>query len=151
MAAPLLANRNELRRTTAPALLCAHARAKRPGVAFRSKHLGVYRERTWRDYAALVARAAWVLQGLGLVAGERVAIMGDACEEWMICDLAAQSLGAIVFGIYPTTSAAEVEYQMRDGGASIFIAEDQEYVDKILQANPLWRFEKRVIGETDDQ
>lgn len=132
MAAPLLANRNELRRTTAPALLCAHARAKRPGVAFRSKHLGVYRERTWRDYAALVARAARVLQGLGLVAGERVAIMGDACEEWMICDLAAQSLGAIVYGIYPTASAAEVEYQMQDGGAALFVAENQEYVDKIL-------------------
>ena len=50
----------------------------------------------------------------------------------MICDLAAQSLGAIVYGIYPTASAEEVEYQMRDGGAVMFIAEDQEYVDKIL-------------------
>ena len=58
--------------------------------------------------------------------------MGDACEEWMLCDLAAQSLGAIVYGIYPTASAAEVDYQMRDGGASVFIAEDQEYVDRIL-------------------
>jgi long-chain acyl-CoA synthetase len=50
----------------------------------------------------------------------------------MICDLAAQSLGAITYGIYPTASQAEVDYQMRDGGAAIFIAEDQEYVDKIL-------------------
>ena len=58
--------------------------------------------------------------------------MGDVCEEWMICDLAAQSLGAIIYGIYPTASPAEVEYQMRDGGARLFIAEDQEYVDKIL-------------------
>jgi long-chain acyl-CoA synthetase len=133
MAVPLVATRrDDLRRTTAPALLCAHARANRPGVAFRSKHLGVYRERTWADYAALVARAARVLQGLGLRSGERVAIMGDACEEWMICDLAAQSLGAIVYGIYPTASAAEVEYQMQDGGAVLFIAENQEYVDRIL-------------------
>ena len=58
--------------------------------------------------------------------------MGDACEEWMLADLGAQSLGAIVYGIYPTASAAELEYQMHDGGASIFIAEDQEYVDRIL-------------------
>ena len=58
--------------------------------------------------------------------------MGDACEEWMICDLAAQALGAVTYGIYPTASAAEVEYQMRDGGAAIFVAEDQEYVDRIL-------------------
>jgi long-chain acyl-CoA synthetase len=72
------------------------------------------------------------LEGLGLARGERAAIMGDVCEEWMLCDLAVQSLGAISYGIYPTASAAEVDYQMRDGGASIFIAEDQEYVDKIL-------------------
>ena len=36
------------------------------------------------------------------------------------------------YGIYPTASAAEVEYQMRDGGAAFFVAEDQEYVDKLL-------------------
>src|SRR3954452_23563165 len=120
-----------LRRKTAPLLLCERARTMPDDVAFRSKHLGLYRERTWRDYAAMVARAARALETLGLARGERVAIMGEACEEWMICDLAAQSLGAIVYGIYPTASASEVEYQMRDGGASIFIAEDQEYIDKI--------------------
>ena len=58
--------------------------------------------------------------------------MGDVCEEWMLCDLAAQSLGAIIYGIYPTCSVTEVDYQMRDGGAVMFIAEDQEYVDKVL-------------------
>jgi len=120
-----------LRRTTAPALLCERARQTPERVAFRSKHLGLYRERSFHDYAGLVARAAKALVALGLAKGERVAIMGDACEEWIVCDLAAQSLGAIVYGIYPTASSTEVEYQMRNGGAAIFIAEDQEYVDKI--------------------
>src|SRR5919106_149892 len=95
-------DREALRRKSAPLLLCERARTT-PAFA-----------------------------GLGLAAGERVAIMGDACEEWMVCDLAAQALGAIVYGVYPTASASEVEYQMRDGGARMFIAQDQEYVDKIL-------------------
>src|SRR5205809_4571087 len=125
-------DRDALRRKSAPLLLCERARTAPDSVAFRSKHLGLYRERSWRDYAAMVARAARSFAALGLAAGDRVAIMGDACEEWLICDLAAQSLGAIVYGIYPTASASEVEYQMRDGGAAVFIAEDQEYVDKIL-------------------
>ena len=125
-------DREALRRTTAPRLLCERARTTPDSVAFRCKHLGLYRQRGWRDYAAMVARAARAFAALGLAAGDRVAIMGDACEEWMICDLAAQSLGAIVYGIYPTASASEVEYQMRDGGAVVFIAENQEYVDKIL-------------------
>ena len=38
---------------------------------------------------------------------------------------------AIVIG-GPNASAAEIEYQMKDGGATIFVAENQEYVDKIL-------------------
>lgn len=125
-------SKDALRSKTAPLLLCERARSEPDSVAFRSKHLGLYRERRWRDYAALVARTARAFDELGLRAGDRVAIMGDVFEEWMICDLAAQSLGAIVYGIYPTASAAEVEYQMRDGGAVLFIAEDQEYVDKIL-------------------
>ena len=132
MTAPATVDRERLRRTTAPHLLCERARAIPDSVAFRSKHFGIYRERRWQDYVALVAHAACALKSLGIVRGERVAIMGDICEEWMICDLAAQSLGAIVYGIYPTASAAEVDYQMRDGGACVFIAEDQEYVDRIL-------------------
>ena len=122
----------ELRAKSAPLLLAERARREPDGIAYRAKHLGLYRERTWRDYAELVARAARGLAALGLAPGERIAIMGDACEEWVLCDQGAQALGAISYGIYPTASAAEVAYQMRDGGAAIFVAENQEYVDKIL-------------------
>ncbi len=132
MTATLPVDREALRRKSAPLLLCERARTTPASVAFRAKHLGLYRERSWRDYAALVARAARAFAELGLGRGERIAIMGDACEQWMICDLAAQSLGAIVYGIYPTASASEVEYQLRDGGAAMVVAENQEYVDKIL-------------------
>ena len=121
-----------LRAKTAPGLLAEHARHKPDAVAYRAKHLGLYRARTFADYAALVGRCALGLKALGLQAGERVAIMGDACEDWLVCDLAAQALGAITYGIYPTASVSEVEHLMHDGGATIFIAEDQEYVDKIL-------------------
>jgi long-chain acyl-CoA synthetase len=126
------ADRDRLRRTTAPHLLCERARETPDSVAFRSKRFGIYRERRWGDYAALLAHTACALQSLGLQRGERVAIMGDVSEEWPICDLAVQSLGAITCGIYPTAAPAEVDYQMRDCGVAIFIAEDQEYVDKIL-------------------
>ena len=117
---------------SAPLLLAQRALRTPDAVAYRAKHLGLYEERSWREYAARVARCALGFRALGLAPGERVAIMGDACEEWMIADLGAQAAGAISYGIYPTASAAEVEYQMHDGGASVFVAEDQEYVDRIL-------------------
>lgn len=118
--------------TSAPALIAERARRDPEGIAYRAKRLGLYEERTWAAYAAKVASAAHGLRALGLQPGERVAIMGDACEEWGLADQGAQAAGAIVYGIYPTASTAELEYQMRDGGATIFIAEDQEQVDRLL-------------------
>ena len=124
--------RDALRRKTAPGVLAERARRTPDAVAYRAKKLGIYRSRTWRQYAALVGRVADGLERLGLARAERVAIIGDACEEWMLADLAAQALGAVTYGIYPTASAAETEYQLRDGGACIVVAENQEYVDKVL-------------------
>jgi long-chain acyl-CoA synthetase len=121
-----------LKEKNAPLLLAERALREPERVAYRAKHLGLYRERTWREYASLVARCALGFRRIGLQPGERVAIMGDACEEWMLCDLGVQAAGGITYGIYPTAAPAELEYQMRDGGASIFVAEDQEYVDKLL-------------------
>ena len=118
--------------TSAPALLAERARAEPDGIAYRAKKLGLYEERSWCAYAGRVAAAAHGLRALGLAAGERVAIMGDACEEWLIADQGAQAAGAIVYGIYPTASSAELEYQMLDGGACVFVAEDQEQVDRLL-------------------
>ena len=124
--------RDELRNHTAPALLAQRARDEPNGVAYRAKHLGLYREQTWTGYACDVACVAHGLRALGVVAGERVAIMGDVCEAWLLADQGAQALGAIVYGVYPTASMDELAFQMIDGGASVFVAEDQEYVDKIL-------------------
>jgi long-chain acyl-CoA synthetase len=122
-----------LRRNTAPRLIAEHARQHPNDIAYRAKTLGIYRERTWRQYAVEVARCALAFRALGLGKGDRLAIMGDACEQWLLCDMGAQAAGAIVFGVYPTASVSETEFLMTDGSASIFVAEDQEYVDKILQ------------------
>lgn len=122
----------ELREKNALLLLAELARASPARVAYRAKKRGIYRERSWSFYAEQAGRFALAVRQLGLARGDRLALMGDAFEEWGICDLGAQALGAITYGIYPTASPAEVEYQLRDGGARIFIAENQEYVDKVL-------------------
>jgi long-chain acyl-CoA synthetase len=122
-----------LRRKTLPGLLAERA-GREPGkIALRAKRRGIYRGWSWAELRDDVARAAEGFAALGLGPGDRLAIMGEACPEWAIADLAAQACGAISYGIYPTASASEVEYQMAQGGATIFVAEDQEYVDKILQ------------------
>ena len=124
---------SRLRASTIPGLLVERARARPARVAFRAKELGVYRETTW---AALAARVTAVAQGLaarfGVGRGSTVAILGDPCPEWTIADLAAQALGAVTYGIYPTSAPGEVRYLLEHGGARVVVVEDQEHLDKTL-------------------
>ena len=122
-----------LRASTIPGLLVERARTRPAHVAFRAKALGVYRETTW---AALAERVAAVAHGLAaefaVGRGAAVAIIGNPCPEWTIADLAAQALGAVTYGIYPTSAPAEVRYLLQHGGARVVVVEDQEHLDKTL-------------------
>lgn len=101
-------------------------------VAFRYKDLGVYKEVTWSRYWKEVEEFCLGLLELGLKEGDRVAIMGDSCAEWLYADLAILSAAGISFGIYSTSSPEETCYTVEKAEAKFFIAENQEYVDKIL-------------------
>ena len=115
-----------------PGHLLRHA-AERPGaVALRDKHLGRWRETTWKAYAERVARAAGGLRALGVAPGDRVAVHAENRVEWVIADLAVQAIGAITVGIYPTSPAAEVEHVLAQSGAKVLVAEDEEQLDKAL-------------------
>ena len=122
----------ELRLRTIPGQLALRGRVTPHTVAYRAKIRGIYCERSWVDFRDLVAAFAFAVRALGLAKGDRVAIMGDCCEGWTIADLGVQCAGGISYGIYPTASAAEVKFQVDHGGAVMFVAENQEYVDKIL-------------------
>jgi long-chain acyl-CoA synthetase len=122
----------DLRQKTIPGLLLERVAETPKEVAYRIKKLGIYRERTWSDFGLMVAHCAIGFMGLGLKKGERLALMGDPCEEYVICEMAAQAFGAIPYGIYPTSSQKELRYLIANGGASIFVGENQEYVDRIL-------------------
>jgi long-chain acyl-CoA synthetase len=122
-----------LRRCTLPGLLVDRARTRPSGVAYRAKELGVYRETTWSELARRVAAVALGLADrLGVGRDQAVAIMGDPCPEWTIADLAAQALGAVTYGIYPTSAPADVRHLLAHGGATVVVAETQEHLDRTL-------------------
>jgi long-chain acyl-CoA synthetase len=114
-------------------------------VAFRYKDLGLYQEVTWRKYLDEVESFALGLSALGVEAGDRIAVMGDPCFEYFIADMAGLAVGAITYGIYTTCSINEVRHQIENAGAKIFIAENQEYVDKVLELEGLSTALKHII------
>ena len=120
--------------------------AERPeAVAFRYKDLGLYQQVSWRQYRDEVEAFALGLKSLGVEPGDRIAVMGDPSFEYFVSDMAALSLGAISYGIYTTCSVSEVRHQLENAGAKIFIAENQEYVDKVLELKDLSTDLKRII------
>jgi long-chain acyl-CoA synthetase len=137
------------RRSTIPGLLVQRAQQSPGKVAYRYKDLGIYQELTWSRLRERVEAVCLGLVALGLRKGDRVAIMGDTCIEWVLADLGAQALGAIVYGVYPTSSPSEVLYLMQNGGARVFIAENQEHLDKVLAvADRLPALERIIVADT---
>lgn len=122
----------DLRQKTIPGLLLERVAKTPEEVAYRVKKLGIYWERTWSDFGRMIANCTMGLMGLGLKKGERLALMGDPCEELVVCDLAAQAIGAIPYGIYPTSSKKELRYLLAHGSANLFVVETQEYIDLII-------------------
>jgi long-chain acyl-CoA synthetase len=139
----------ELSSWSIPQWFLARCKATPKGVAFRFKDQGLYQEVTWQAYRDTVEAFLAGLEALGLKRGERVAAMSDPCREFFIADMAGMCGGAICYGIYTTCSVSEVEYQLENGGASYFLAENQEFVDKALQAEGgLPQVRKIVVFDT---
>jgi len=137
------------RSSTIPGLLVHRAQERSSRVAYRYKELGIYHELTWSGLRERVENVCLGLAQLGLRKGDRVAIMGDTCIEWVLADLGAQALGAIVYGVYPTSSPSEVLYLVENGGARVFVAENQEHLDKVLAvADRLPGLERIVVADT---
>jgi long-chain acyl-CoA synthetase len=123
-----------LRVTSIPDLLAERVCDEPDIVAIRYKRGGVFRELTWSAYRNEIRTVAAGLIQFGLKPGARIAIMGDVCIEYLLTDLAATFIGAIPCGVYPTSSPEEVAYVLRLAGARIFVAEDQEHLDRLLAA-----------------
>ncbi len=102
--------------------------------ALRVKQSGIWQDITWGDYQASVEALAFGFAALGVGPGDRVAIQSENRPEWLFADLAATSLRAAIVGFYPTNPVAEITYLLTDSGARVLIAEDQEQVDKALEA-----------------
>ncbi len=125
--------------------LLRHADSAPRGVALRRKHLGVWGETTWHGYAVRIAVCAQAFRALGVERGDRVAILGDNRPEWVIADLALQSIGAIAVGLYPTSPAAELEYLLSHSESVVCVAEDQEQLDKVIAVRDRLPALRRVV------
>ena len=73
------------------------------------------------------------LSALGISRGDRVAIVAESRPEWVIADLGILTLGAATVPIYPTLSAAQVRYILKDCEARAVFVSTRLQADKVQE------------------
>ncbi len=102
-------------------------------IAMREKKLGIWQSITWREYGERARAAGLGLVALGLKRGETVSILSDNNPEWLYLDMGTMGVGGVSNGVYTTDSPRQVEYLCKDSRTRIFVAENEEQLDKILE------------------
>ena len=76
-------------------------------------------------------------RALGIATGDRVAIISESRPEWLLCDLAVLTAGAVTVPIYPTLSASQARYILQDSGARLAIVSTRLQLDKMQEVRHL--------------
>jgi len=111
-------------------LLAAETRGDRP--AIREKKFGIWQATSWRQWLQISKEIAYALHAVDFRPGDVASIIANAVPEWVFADMAILCAGGVSSGIYPTDSAAQVEYLVNDSRTRLIFAEDEEQLDKIL-------------------
>ena len=111
-----------------PALLQARAQSNK--TAQRVKRLGLWQKITWREHVLSVNAMAAKLVELGVKKGDKIGLLSENRPEWLVSDLAIQSLGAITVGVYSTSSPKQLHYVLEHSQSSGLILENAEQLEK---------------------
>ncbi|PVX61405.1 AMP-dependent synthetase/ligase [Paraburkholderia unamae] len=131
--------------TTIPALLIERVKSNAEANAFFQKRAGEWIPTTWKGYANAVCSVSAALREVGVARGERIAIMGDVSQEWVIADMATICSGAVTVGVYFTASVEEVRYYLEDSGARLAFAGSAEQLRIMEAADTSHRLLKIVV------
>jgi long-chain acyl-CoA synthetase len=103
----------------------------RYAVAPNAQATRVWHSESYRTAAPRIARLAHYLASLGVTQGTPVAILSNSRPEWMLADMAIQTLGGITVSIYQSLPPAEAGFILYDSKATIVFVENDEQAEKI--------------------
>ncbi len=85
----------------------------------------------WTEAAERVEALAHGLLARGVRRGDAVAVLSRTRLEWVLLDWATMAVGAVVVGLYPTSSAKECAYILGHSEAVLAFVEDDEQAAKL--------------------
>ncbi|HVF26705.1 MAG TPA: AMP-binding protein, partial [Pyrinomonadaceae bacterium] len=105
--------------TTIPELCLTALRLHSKPDAVNFKHGGEWLHLSADAFVARVRAVALGLAELGVLKGDRVALLSENRPDWSIVDLAILSLGAVNVPVYTTQAPEQVKYILEDSGARL--------------------------------
>ncbi|MCW2976300.1 MAG: AMP-dependent synthetase and ligase [Actinomycetia bacterium] len=90
-----------------------------------------WREVSWQDAGERVEALAHALLAHGVGRGDAVAVIARTRLEWVLLDWAVMRIGAVVVGIYPTSTAKESAYILAHSESVLAFAEDDAQREKL--------------------
>ncbi|MFG2195457.1 AMP-dependent synthetase/ligase [Streptomyces sp. NPDC048639] len=93
-----------------------------------------------------------LIGGLGVRAGDRVAILAETRPEWTYAHLGVLAAGAVAVPVYPTAGDEEVAWVLADSGATVIICEDAAHaatIRRLRKRLPALRHVVLMSGATD--
>ncbi|MEN9970208.1 MAG: hypothetical protein RLZZ229_416 [Actinomycetota bacterium] len=94
---------------------------------------GTWSDLTAAEFEAKVIQVAKGLIGLGIAAGQAVAIMSRTRFEWTVLDFAIWYVGAVPVPIYETSAPSQMEWILSDSDCVALIAETSEHLERFEQ------------------
>ncbi len=99
--------------------------------AFASRKNGPYNNVSTEEFARRVEWLGLGLAGMGVVRGDRVAILSENRLEWAIADLSTMSISAVNVPVYSSLPPPQILHILKDSGAKIVIVSDSRQLQKI--------------------
>ncbi|WP_326700925.1 AMP-binding protein [Streptomyces sp. NBC_01754] len=113
----------------------------------------------WQDVTAAAFRDEVLALAKGLIAhgvrfGDRVALMSRTRYEWTLFDLALWTVGAQSVPVYPTSSAEQVLWMLRDAEVAAVMVEHEDHamtigsvIDRLPDLKRLWQLDAGAVRE----
>ncbi len=114
-------------------------------VAMWHKRRGLWHPISWAEYGRAALEVACGLASLGLQPGQAAAIIGNNRPEWLFCDMGILLAGGLSVAIYATNPPEQCAYILAHSEARVFFVEDEEQLDKALQARGQLPHLERIV------
>ena len=102
------------------------------------------------DAITRIKRITLGLAGLGVKAGDRVAIISENRPEWSLTDLAILSLRAVNVPIYTTQAVEQIRFILENSGAKMLCVSGKKILKHAEEAiKSVERLEKLMFFDTD--